>query len=151
MLPPGFSADAAPAAEQARLRPLLSTAQSVLRLRIGGCACALRLGGGSEAERILRRRYTALGLTRTRTIAALERHRQGAVPAGEPAVWRAALTRFVAEHARNAGPTLYGMGFGAEPSEALASIGRRTAVSAAVVRAAADTWLPEESVVEVTR
>jgi hypothetical protein len=153
MLPPGFTADAAPAPEQAWGRTRLPGAQSVVRLRVGGCACQFRLprGEANEDERYLRRRYAELGLSRERIIAALERHRRGAAPAREPATLRAALAGFVAEHARNAGPTLYGLGFGADVPDAMAAIGRRLMTSAAGVRAAADTWLPEDCLVEVGR
>jgi hypothetical protein len=152
MLPPGFSADIAAIAEQTVLRARLTAAQTVARLRLGGCACLLQWARDGEGERRLRRRYAGLGLSRDRIIAALERHRRGEVPVGEPAAWRAALAAFVVEHARNAGPTLYYLGFGEEPPAGLAgSAGPAQTMTAAAVRAAADSWLEENRLTEVTR
>jgi hypothetical protein len=152
MLPPGFAADIAPVAGHAVLRARLPGAQTVALLRIGGCACVLRTARGGDDERHLRRRYAELGLSRDRIIAALERHRRGPPPAGEPTAWRAALAGFVAEHARNAGPTLYYLGFGGEPGEPLPDApGDGRTMSAAAVRAAADGWLEENRLTEVTR
>ncbi len=151
MLPPGFVADSVPAQEQARLRAKLAGAQAIARLLPGGCACALRLARDGEDERHLRRRYAELGLSRERIIAALERHRRTAAPRGDPAAWRVALAGFVAEHARNAGATLYYLGFGVEPSEALKAAGAPVQVTAAQVRSGPDAWLEEGRLVEVTR
>ncbi len=151
MLPPGFSADVAPVAEQAELRPRLAGAQTVARLRVGGCACALRLAPGTEPERHLRRRYAALGLSRERIIAGIDRHRRGAPKPDDPSAWQAALAGFVAEHARNAGPSLYYLGFQAEPAGGRPGAGPAVRVSAAVLTDAADTWLEEGRLIEVTR
>jgi hypothetical protein len=152
MLPPGFSADIAPMTWQAVLRPRLPGAQTVATLRIGGCACVLRAARGGEDEHHLRRRYAGLGLSRDRIIAALERHRRGGAPVGVPATWRAALAGFVAEHARNAGPTLYYLRFAVEGGEdRIGSLGEVETISAGAVRAAADGWLVENRLTEVTR
>ena len=152
MLPAGFGADIAPVPEQTWFRQLLPGAQAVTRLRVGACACALWLTSdpaGSD-ERHLRRRYAALGLSRERIIAALERHRRGRPVPRDPAAWRSALAGFVAEHARNAGPSFYTMGFGPDPSHAFATVAGRTTTSAAGVRSAADSWLVEGTLIEVT-
>lgn len=152
MLPTGFAVEIVPPAEQVPFRARLRSAQSVVRLRVGGCACALGVDEEGGEERHLRRRYAALGLSRDRVIAALEHHRRGAAPAGMPRARRTALAEFVAEHARNAGPTLYYLGFGTEPVEGLASaVGPVATMTAAAVRAAADTWLEEGRLIEVTR
>ncbi len=154
MLPPGFSADIASTAGQTVLRPRFpGIPQTIGTLRVGGCACVLRLPCGAEDEHHLRRRYAAVGLSRDRIIAALERHRRGRPPVGDPAAWRAALAGFVVEHARNAGPTLYYLGFDAgfgEEQPPGAPVASET-TSAAAVRAAADTWLEEGRLTEVTR
>ncbi|HET8622757.1 MAG TPA: hypothetical protein VFM14_04290 [Gemmatimonadales bacterium] len=150
MLPREFAADVAPAPEQARFRPLLAGAPAV-RLRVGGCACPLLLAGDAEDAHHLRRRYAVLGLPRDRIIAAIESHRRGNPTPGDPAARRAALARFVVEHARNAGPTLYYLGFGPDPSAAVGNRAVAETTSAAGVRAAADTWLPEGRLIEVTR
>ncbi len=47
------------------------------------------------------------GRARTSLIAELERHRLGALVSPPPNGWPHALAAFVAEHARNAGDTLY--------------------------------------------
>ena len=144
MLPAGIAADVLPAEELARYRPLLRTAQTVARLTVGRCSCDLvrpRQADHRDDERDLRRRYSRLGLPRDRTIRELERHRRGPIPAAPPAGWRAALAGFVAEHARNAGPTLYHLIFlpdGGEPSEVEPA--RRTV---AEVRSNPDGWLDE--------
>lgn len=149
MLPPGFAADVAPPPEQRAFRPVLRNAQTVATLRIGGCACALQLRGDGEDERHLRRRWAALGLSRERIIAALERHRRDRPPVGDPDTWRQALAGFVGEHARNAGPTAFLLGFGDEPPQPPDPPGLR-AVPAAAVRHSPHGWLAEGSPVVVT-
>jgi hypothetical protein len=149
MLPPGFAADVAPPPEQRALRPSLRNAQTVATLRIGGCACALQLRGNGEDERYLRRRWAALGLSRERIIAALERHRRDRPSLGDPDTWRQALAGFVSEHARNAGPTAFLLGFGDEPPQSPEAPGVR-AVPAAAVRHSPHGWLAEGSPVVVT-
>ncbi len=151
MLPPAFAADIVPAPEQARLRPRFPGAQAIVRIRVGACACLLRLARDGEDERHLRRRYAALGLSRDRIIAALERHRRSEVPHADPAACRAALAGFVAEHGRNAGPTLYYLGFGVEPADALAASAPAVSATLAAVRAGPDTWLAEGTLTEVIR
>ena len=146
MLPPGITADSLPSAELAGLRDLLPSAQTVAQLRVGACSCDLvrpRRPDPREDERHLRMRYKALGLARDRIIRELERHRR--VPAGvqEPeGGWRAALAAFVAEHARNAGPTLYRLTFQPGPDYRAAESDplRRTV---AEVRARPEHWLEE--------
>jgi hypothetical protein len=144
MLPAGIVADALPAGEPARLRRLLPLAQTVARLRVGPCSCDLvrsRLADPREDERDLRRRYSRLGLPRERIIRELERHRRGPVPAEPPAGWRAALAGFVAEHARNAGPTVYQLVFLPDgPDIGDADVVKRTL---AEVRAEPERWLDE--------
>ena len=73
--------------------------------RKNNCVC-------SAAERHLRSRYRALGLSRDRIVRELERHRRAPDGIAEPdGGWPEALAAFVAEHARNAGPTLYRLTF----------------------------------------
>ncbi len=144
MLPAGLAADVLPATEGAPLRALLPHAQTVARLTVGPCSCDLvrpRQADTRDDERDLRRRYSRLGLPRERTIRELERHRRGPVPP-PPAGWRTALAAFVAEHARNAGPTIYHLVFlprgRDEPGEA--ELARRTV---AEVLADPEGWLDE--------
>jgi hypothetical protein len=114
MLPAGIAADSLPAGDLARLRAHLPAAVTAARLRVGPCACDLvrpRQPDRRDDERDLRQRYAQLGLPRDAIIRELERHRHGAVTAAPARGWRAALAGFVAEHARNAGPTLYHLVF----------------------------------------
>jgi len=151
MLPPGFSADIAPLPGQA-LRARLPGAQTVALLRIGGCACALQIASGGDDERHLRRRYAALGLSRDRIIGALDRHRRCRPLAGEPEAWRRSLAGFAAEHARNAGPTIYCLSFDPEPEAGPPHVlAAAASLSAAAVRTQADSWLKEGTLTELTR
>ena len=122
MLPPGFSADLASHGDQAVLRSLHPAAHTGVRLLLGACSCDLVLArsGDREEERVLRQRHFAAGMPRDQVIASLEGHRRGGGRSDSPAAARAALAGFVAEHARNAGPTLYLLDFGPGP------LGRRS-------------------------
>jgi hypothetical protein len=110
MLPTGLTADLLAPAEHAVLQPLLPGARTSARLLAGACSCDLYLprdpaGHSEEAE--LRRRYRDLGIARDARIRALERHRKAGTVLRHPMEWARLVTAFVAEHARNAGPTLY--------------------------------------------
>jgi hypothetical protein len=154
MLPAGIWADPLPSGEVARVRALLPAAQTVAHLRVGACSCDLvrpRVPDPREDERHLRTRYRDLGLPRERIIRELERHRRPGPRVEEPAEgWRAALVAFVAEHARNAGPTLYRLDFlpGPEPRHDGREPLRRTVAEA---RAAPEGWLEEGRSVLVVR
>jgi hypothetical protein len=116
MLPSGFSAHLVGTAEAASARALLPGAQTVAEILVGGCSCDLvrtRLADQREDERHLRSRLAALRLGREEIIRRLERHRRR--PPGLVTGAPAALAGFVAEHARNAGPTLYSLRFGEAP------------------------------------
>ena len=113
MLPSGFAAHPVAGADTAAARTLLPGAQTVAELLIGSCSCDLvrpRLADQREDERHLRARLAQMGLGREEIIRRLERHRRH--PPGAVAGAPAALAGFVAEHARNAGPTLYALRFG---------------------------------------
>ena len=144
MLPAGIAADVLSAAEIARYRALTPTAQTVARLTVGRCSCDIvrpRQPDPREDGRDLRRRYTRLGLPRDRIIRELERHRRGPIPAAPPAGWRTALAGFVAEHARNAGPTLYHLVFLPDGDDTVTFETAHQTV--AEVRADPDGWLNE--------
>jgi hypothetical protein len=153
MLPPGLSADPLPpkvAQAFDRLGPPVAT---VALLLAGACSCDVLLGRdphGHEEERQLRQRYRELGLSRDEIIVALERHRRGEhrrpVTRAERA---AALAGFVAEHARNAGPTVYYLQFGILPSPHPPETMARVALSA--VKADPESWLAEGHALLVTR
>jgi hypothetical protein len=118
MLPTGLSADLAPS-HRTGLQRLLPAARTVAHLGVGACSCDLfraRQPDPIQDERELRSRYTRSKLTRPEIIRALERHRRGSLPRiAPPGGWPQALAGFVAEHARNAGPTLYLLEFSAKP------------------------------------
>ena len=150
MLPAGLGADPLPSAELARFRAILPAVQTAAHLRVGTCSCDLvrpRLDDAREDERHLRARYRSLGLPRDRVIRELERHRRPA-PSPEPAAgWRAALAGFVAEHARNAGTTVYQLTFGPEAKAGGTPLTR----TVAEVRADPEGWLVEGAPVLVAR
>ena len=154
MLPPGLTARAGTPAEVAWLRGLLPTAQTAAHLLVGACSCDLvrpRDPVPREDERHLRERYFRLGLGREAVVRELERHRRGG---GRPPKegWPAALAAFVAEHARNAGPTLYELRFGpAVAASAPPDLTRAGEVPLARVRDAPDGWLEEGRSVTVVR
>jgi hypothetical protein len=121
MLPPGITADPLPSSELVDLRALLHSLQTAAHLRVGACSCDLvrpRLPDPREDERPLRARYRALGLPRDRIVQELERHRRRPEHPEPAGGWRSALAAFVAEHARNAGPTLFRLRFHPAPHDA---------------------------------
>jgi hypothetical protein len=144
MLPAGIVADALPAAELERLRPLLPAGQTAAHLLIGSCSCDLvrpRHADTREDERHLRQRYSRLGLPRDRIIRELERHRVGPAAPEPPGGWRRALADFIAEHARNAGPTLYHLLF--RPAGGGTGQAQALTRTVADVRADPEGWLQE--------
>jgi hypothetical protein len=165
MLPAGLTATHLPSTTLARYRTILPAAQTAAILRVGSCSCDLvrvRRPEPREDERHLRERYRGLGLPRDRVIRELERHRSGAAVAEPAGGWRVALANFVAEHARNAGPTVYHLSFhpGSSPEiEGHTSPGGRDVRgghrpptrTVADVRANPERWLEESSAILVSR
>jgi hypothetical protein len=152
MLPPGLTADLASSSDQRLLKSIHPDAQTVARILAGRCSCDLfrpRLGGAREDERHLRERYRRLGVSRAAAIAALERHRRGAGLRPPPEGWPRALAKFIAEHARNAGPTLYHVVF--SPDAALPPPGTLRQVSLDLVTATPAGWLVEGTPTLVAR
>jgi hypothetical protein len=151
MLPPGLTADLLVPAQQSALKRIFPAARTSVRLLRGACSCDLvveRLGHPREDEAHLRRRFRSLALPRDRVIRSLDRHRLGRAGEGRrstPPSWREALAAFVAEHARNAGPSLYLLQFSPDEAPAPASVGEGAPflMSASEVRARAETWLDE--------
>jgi hypothetical protein len=153
MLPRGMTADVAERSEQQELLPLLPEARTVVRLLVGACSCDLvrhRHSESREDERHHRERYRRLGGTRPAVIAALERHRLGAGIRPPHGGWPRALADLVAEHARNAGPSLYLLRFLPEPPRAPPPAATRQ-LSLALVLAAPDRWLDEGVPIMVSR
>jgi hypothetical protein len=110
MLPAGLAADPLPPLDTRRFQRHLPGRQSASRLLVGACSCDLILDRDPDDHRDeshLRRRYRALGLNRDAIIQAIDRHRQGIHPARSANAWQELFDAFVAEHARNAGDTLF--------------------------------------------
>jgi len=154
MLPAGLSAQPVAPAEADDHRRLLRSAQTVATLLSGGCSCDLvhpRDPNPREDERLLRTRYFQLKLSRDQIIRELERHRRRAALAGTSDVGPRDLVAFAAEHARNAGPTLYRLRFG--PALPTPPLGAAETVTRTVadLRSNPDRWLPEGSVVRLVR
>ena len=153
MLPEGVVADLVAPSIQRQWTERFRSARIVVTLRQGSCAC--RLAGqqhedSAEEERQLRARYRSKGIERMRVITALERHRRSPAPTGTPGSARV-LASFVAEHARNAGLSLYFLDFSAE-NERMPPWPDAGSVSttAADVRAHPESWLPEQTPVLVS-
>ena len=158
MLPAGMSAHALAPDDDRRLRRSLRPARTVVSVLVGPCSCDLVLprdpaGHGEEAT--LRARYAAARLSRSDIIRAIDAHRALADPdlIESPDWWRRALAAFVAEHARNAGPTVYWLQF--LPGDANTAPPDPPATSRTVtvgeVLAAPDEWLIEGAPIRVVR
>jgi hypothetical protein len=148
MLPAGVAADLVSGEGHHALKSVLPRAQTVACLLIGRCSCdlvRLRLSDSREDERHLRDRYRKSGLSRELMIKALERHRRGAEFPAPPSGWSRVLADFVAEHARNAGPTLYHLEFSPDRSRPPIAGGQVRQVSLSEVRSNPDGWLQEDS------
>jgi hypothetical protein len=153
MLPAGLAADLLDPAEQRWLKRFFPEAQTAARLIHGACSCDLvvqRHPVGREDEAWLRRRYREQGLSRNAVLAALERHRRvGEAKSRREGHWPQAVSDFVVEHARNAGPTLYLLQFSHDGRLAELPRGVVTSTSAQQVRDAPAGWLREEQLVLV--
>jgi hypothetical protein len=152
MLPPGLSAQPAERADHLKLRALHPATQTTVRLVVGGCSCDLVRARDTDAradERHHRDRFRRAGWSRADVIAALERHRRGASVIPPGGGWPRALAAFVAEHARNAGETLYLLRFTTEPPSGVESGSLR--LTASEVMARPDIWLTEHQPVLVGR
>ncbi len=110
MLPAGLVAQPADRADHDRLVALHPAARTVVRLLVGACSCDLvrpRHPDPREDERHHRERYRRAGTSRHGVLEAIARHRRAADVPPPAGGWARALAAFVAEHARNAGETLY--------------------------------------------
>ena len=116
MLPAGLTADLPSSTDQQTLKAFHPQAQTATRILAGRCSCDLvrpRQENSRDDERHLRERYRRLEIPRPIVIAALERHRQR-TPVRLQGDWPRRLVEFVAEHARNAGTSLYYLHFSAD-------------------------------------
>jgi hypothetical protein len=153
MLPDRATADLADFPDQQKLKSLDPGVQTVARLLIGRCSCdfvRLRHSDAREDERHLRERYRRLGVSRDAVIKALERHRRGAGLRSPTRGWPRALASFIAEHARNAGPTLYYLQFSPEAAP-LPSLAGVRELTVGTVMAEPEAWLLEGSPARVSR
>ena len=153
MLPPGIVAHLADRADQHRLTQLHPSARTVVQLLVGACSCDLvraRHPDPREDERQHRARSRLAGGPRASLIAGLDRHRRGTRLAPPPEGWPRALAAFVAEHARNAGETLYLLRF-ALPAAADPAVSPTRRLRAADVVAHPKEWLVEHVPVLVGR
>ena len=143
MLPRGLTADLASSADHQDLKSLHPPALTVARILVGRCSCDLvraRLSDATEDERHLRERYRRLNVPRPAVIAALDRHRRAGTVRGAANDWPGELGKFVAEHGRNAGPTLYLLRFQPDDSDAQE---HANSGSPSQVRLRPDQWLIE--------
>ena len=147
MLPAGLTADLASTGARASLQRLHPPAKTVAQLLVGACSCDLvrpRRENFIEDERELRARYQRAKLPRDDVIKELERHRRGPARREEPpSGWGQAVAAFAIEHARNAGPTLYLLHFGAQPIEARGAAPAPTVRTVSDVRQRSSPWLQE--------
>lgn len=151
MLPSGLTADLASFSDQQTLKSFHPGAQTVARILAGRCSCDLvrsRLTDLREDERHLRERCRKLGVARSVVIQALERHRQGSGSSANS--WPEAGSRFVAEHARNAGTCLYYLQFSPEAAP-LRHLGEARRVTVAQVTGDPRAWLLEAEPTFVSR
>jgi hypothetical protein len=104
-----------------------------------------------EDERLLRTRYSRLKLSRDEIIRELERHRRRAAPPPLTDLGPRDVVDFAAEHARNAGPTLYHLRFA--PAAKHSRLGEAEVVTRSVteMRSSPDAWLPEGPVIRLVR
>ena len=121
-------------------------AQTVVQIVHGACSCDLvrpRHPVTREDEAHLRSRYRQLGLPRDKVIVALENHRRAVEERPRPdGYWPDAINAFALEHARNAGPSLYFLGFSHRGALEIPRSERVEAVPASVVTGSPG-WLVE--------
>ncbi len=116
MTPHGITVDLLPPADGHRLRELMPESQTCARFLSGKCSCDLFLRRDPVTHREdseLRQRWRKLGMNRQAILAATDRHRvtdrhrRAPLVRHSPDAWRTVMAAFVAEHLRNAGPTLF--------------------------------------------
>jgi hypothetical protein len=153
MLPAGLVAQPAERSDHHLLRSLHPPTQTTARLIVGSCSCDLVRARDPDPrmdERHHRDRFRRSGAPREALIAALERHRRGASVPAPPGGWPRALAAFVAEHARNAGDTLFLLRFSA-PSDQPPGGGPVRTLRVGDVSARPAGWLEELVPVMVRR
>ena len=156
MLPAGIRADSLPRAVLVAFQQHLPEAVTAIQLFHGGCACDLvrdREPAQRDDERPIRQRLAEGGRSRDEIIGVLETHRRArAERPRPPGYWLEAVGAFVAEHARNAGPTLYYLHFG-DAALPLAPLAHQPTVILPLerVRQTPESWLTEDTPTIVVR
>lgn len=154
MLPAGVTAHVAGTREQRLLRDHLPGAQMVLEIQRGNCACDFviqRDPANRTDETWLRGRGIRAGVPRDRLNQIIQNHRLPERRVQPLAHWQRALADFVAEHARNAGPSLYHRGFTASGQRAHDPDAEPVRVSVSQVRSAPGEWLADDRLTLVVR
>ena len=131
MLPTGFGADLVDPASQRLLRQRHPDAQTGALLLRGRCSCALIEAGAADGvwEAELRKRYRTAKASRDSIIKALERHRALAELRAANGV--EVFSKFVVEHSKNAGATMFYLRFGVDPFVPLSAVPAPTTVEKA--------------------
>jgi hypothetical protein len=150
MLPAAFAADLVDPASQRLLKQRHPDAQTGAVLLRGRCSCALVVADAADGvwEAELRKRYRAVKASRDAQIKALERHRalSGLRPQAS-GLGVKQFREFVAEHARNAGPSMFYLRFGVEPFRPLEVVPAPVVTEKAT--SLGEDWLKEGEVVVV--
>ncbi len=141
MLPNGFGADLVDPASHRLLKKRHLDAQTGAVLLRGRCSCALVEEGAADGvwEADLRKRYRAAKASRDDIIRALERHR--ALAELRPADGVDVFAKFIVEHAKNAGASLYYLRFGVDPFLPLTAVPAPTVTERA--KSLGTDWLRE--------
>ena len=153
MLPPGLTVDLCSSSDHQALRSLHRGTATVARILAGRCSCDLvrtRLSNPTDDERHLRERYRGLKVPRAKVIAALDRHRRQETSSPSRPAGSAELTRFVAEHARNAGPSLYYLSFDPDSGPLSVPFGLEP-IAAPAAAMTSGGWLRESTPILITR
>lgn len=156
MLSSDLRTDPVSRTEQAMLLRHHPDAQTVVQIVHGACSCDLvrnRHPVTREDEAHLRSRYKQLGLPRDAIITALENHRRALTQRQRPDGYLpSAINAFAIEHARNAGPSLYFLGFSHRGAlEIPRSAEPVSNVAAADIARAPTSWLRENQLTMLGR
>ena len=154
MLPAGLTAHLVGTAEAAEFRRRLPSAQTVATLVVGACSCDLvhpgiRIPGRMSGS--CGRATPGSSCPATRSSGSWSDIVAGRRRRRSPISDRGDVVAFAAEHARNAGPTLYNLRFG--PGAKRPPLGETENVTRTVteMRSNPDGWLPEGPVVRLVR
>ena len=141
MLPAAFAANLVDPASQRHLKKRHPDAQTGAVLLRGRCSCALIEKGAKDGvwEAELRKRYRSAKASRDDIIRALERHR--AMTELRAADGIDVFAKFIVEHAKNAGASMYYLKFGVDPFLPLSAVPAPTVTEKA--KSLSSGWLRE--------